>query len=585
LYVGGSGPGNYSNIQDAIDNVSEGDIVFVYRGFYQENILIHTSIQLIGQENTTTIIDGGTVGTVVSISTDNTLLQGFTIQNAKDDVRSAGIEISVAKNVIIMGNIIQENKGLGINLKGPELSNVTIIGNTIRNNSYGLYLFNDLHTCISMNTFNNNGEGIYVLHSYASTIRNNSICANRGLGIHLESTSNVVVNGNSVTTNANGIYTFNSSEITFVNNTIGWNRWYGLWTQNCSNNMITNNDILANVDVGLFLESSYDTTISTNALLDNDNGVYLKNSAGNLITNNNLRNMKVNGCFVAHSLIHRRNIWESNYWERARLFPYPIFGNIKLENITISWMNIDWSPLKEPFQSTRMKNLVGETRSILYVGGDGPNNYSSIQVAINDARSNDTIYVFNGTYYEAVLIDKPLQLLGENKSTTFLDGNGTRDIVTITANYVIVSNFGIQDGHFNILVNHSSDVTISENDIGSGLHGISIQNECSHITISKNSFLENVYGLRIFSSNDVTVSDNNFYSFKINAFYFGTSLSQGRHHWYHNYWETSHYLPYLIHGKIRIGNFSLIMFNIDWTPRSSPYQENSIVKIKYYTQD
>ncbi len=43
--VGGSGPGNFSKIQDAVDNTSDGDIVFVYNGFYQENLHIGTSIQ------------------------------------------------------------------------------------------------------------------------------------------------------------------------------------------------------------------------------------------------------------------------------------------------------------------------------------------------------------------------------------------------------------------------------------------------------------------------------------------------------------------------------------------------------------
>ena len=31
LYVGGSGPGNYTKIQDAIDNASDGDTLFVYK--------------------------------------------------------------------------------------------------------------------------------------------------------------------------------------------------------------------------------------------------------------------------------------------------------------------------------------------------------------------------------------------------------------------------------------------------------------------------------------------------------------------------------------------------------------------------
>ena len=34
LYVGGTGPGNYTSIQNAVDNASDGDTVFVYDGTY-----------------------------------------------------------------------------------------------------------------------------------------------------------------------------------------------------------------------------------------------------------------------------------------------------------------------------------------------------------------------------------------------------------------------------------------------------------------------------------------------------------------------------------------------------------------------
>ena len=36
LYVGGNGTGNYTSIQDAIDNASDGDTVYVYNGTYIE---------------------------------------------------------------------------------------------------------------------------------------------------------------------------------------------------------------------------------------------------------------------------------------------------------------------------------------------------------------------------------------------------------------------------------------------------------------------------------------------------------------------------------------------------------------------
>ena len=292
----------------------------------------------------------------------------------------------------------------------------------------------------------------------------------------------------------------------------------------------------------------------------------------------------MNACFVAHTLIHRRNLWQLNYWERARMVPYPIFGVIKLNNFWVNWINFDWRPLQQPPDSHLGTEECLYT-SFLYVGGDGPNNYSSIQQAIEDAQYNDTIYVYHGIYYEMVLINKPLQLVGENKTTTILEGNGTRDIITIIANYVTVTGFTIRNGHFNILVNHSSYGTITGNNIGSGLHGVSVQNGCRLLTISKNSFQENVYGIRLFSSTEVTISNNSLNSYKINAFYFGTAVAHGRHHWYHNYWGSSRYLPYIIIGKIRVGNFSLTWFNVDWFPLRNPYDENPIDIYKYNKRD
>jgi len=44
LYVGGIGNGNYSKIQDAIDNASVGDTVFVFNGTYNESVFIHITL-------------------------------------------------------------------------------------------------------------------------------------------------------------------------------------------------------------------------------------------------------------------------------------------------------------------------------------------------------------------------------------------------------------------------------------------------------------------------------------------------------------------------------------------------------------
>jgi hypothetical protein len=57
LYVGGIGEGNYTNIQDAVDDATDGDTVFVYDDsspYYEWNILINKSITLVGENRDTT---------------------------------------------------------------------------------------------------------------------------------------------------------------------------------------------------------------------------------------------------------------------------------------------------------------------------------------------------------------------------------------------------------------------------------------------------------------------------------------------------------------------------------------------------
>ena len=62
LYVGGSGPSNYTRIQDAIDNASNGDTIFIYDDSspYYENVYLNKkNIKLIGENSNSTIIDEG----------------------------------------------------------------------------------------------------------------------------------------------------------------------------------------------------------------------------------------------------------------------------------------------------------------------------------------------------------------------------------------------------------------------------------------------------------------------------------------------------------------------------------------------
>jgi len=81
----------------------------------------------------------------------------------------------------------------------------------------------------------------------------------------------------------------------------------------------------------------------------------------------------------------------------------------------------------------------------VYVGGDGPGNFSSIQEAITAASDSAIIFVYNGTYYENIKIEKTVCILGENKESTFIDGNLSGDVISVIADEVTISRFTIRN--------------------------------------------------------------------------------------------------------------------------------------------
>ena len=156
----------------------------------------------------------------------------------------------------------------------------------------------------------------------------------------------------------------------------------------------------------------------------------------------------------------------------------------------------------------------------IYVSSDGTADYTSIQDAINIAKDNSSIYVYNGVYNENLLINKTINLYGEDKSNTIIDGKEKSNVVNISADRVIISGFTIQNSgnssySFNyrgrdeagISINSNSN-TIENNILTNNYEGISIS-ESSYNVISNNIFAENNYiGLYIGFSDNHTISNN-----------------------------------------------------------------------------
>ena len=133
LYVGGTGPNNYTKIKDAVDDASDGDTVFVYDDsspYYEGEIKIDKSIKLSGEDRNTTIVNGQDHYFIVSTATDNITISGFTFKEGYE-----GVYLSRNNNKII-GNIVCYNKyGIVVN---PSGSNCLVQNNKIMYNEKGI---------------------------------------------------------------------------------------------------------------------------------------------------------------------------------------------------------------------------------------------------------------------------------------------------------------------------------------------------------------------------------------------------------------------------------------------------------------
>ena len=91
-----------------------------------------------------------------------------------------------------------------------------------------------------------------------------------------------------------------------------------------------------------------------------------------------------------------------------------------------------------------------------------PDDYPTIQQAVNAAGTGDMVYVRAGTYYEHVTINKSLTLQGEDRETTIIDGSGSGMVIYATANYITMSGLTATNGEFGIvLINNWSILKIT----------------------------------------------------------------------------------------------------------------------------
>ncbi len=240
LYVGGSGPSNYTSIQDAIDAAYPGDIIHVYSGNYTEHLTIDKPITLIGENKTTTIVNGIGVQDVIQIKADWVNISGFTV---KSNETAVGMKLDAVDNCTIENNVITHNKR-------------------------GIYILYSTNTIVSGNDISHSSQsGVYAIQSNDNTYEANNLSFNR-YGMMAYLSIGVRMFNNSVSDGTYGLTAVESDNITILNNMISVNV-YGNYFYNSSNITVINNEILGN-EYGLrFLLPSGVNVVHHNNFVDN----------------------------------------------------------------------------------------------------------------------------------------------------------------------------------------------------------------------------------------------------------------------------------------------------------------------------
>jgi parallel beta-helix repeat protein len=443
----------FALIQDAINAADPGTLIWVYDGTYSENLVINKALTI--QVASHPIIDGGAAGNCISVSANNVVVNGFEIRNGYNGISGQTSGSTFSNNVIHDNLNIPGSAGVGILLWGDNDNNI-ITGNTI---------------------FDNDRQGIFIGYYDTTYI----------------STGNIISYN---TIYSNGLYRY-------ANGPDASDYGIQLWT--ADNNVIEYNEIYGHDDwfpwggtfdfaQGIYLCDSDSNLVTHNYLHGNNYGVGLWHPSRLAVTNTiNYNNIAGNTgygvcTFDGPPAVDARFNWWSDASGPTHLSNTGGTGDAISDNV-------DYSPwLGATFETTPRTYHVNPTGAP-----------RAIQEAVDEASSGDTIIVHDGTYNEALYINKNLVIKaastpvitgGQLRATNY--GNRQATIFVEDASNVVLQGLDVEGQGLGVPGGTKSYAVLYENSSGT------VQN----CTVSSNT-VGDMYSAAIaaWDNSDLTIKD------------------------------------------------------------------------------
>jgi len=117
--------------------------------------------------------------------------------------------------------------------------------------------------------------------------------------------------------------------------------------------------------------------------------------------------------------------------------------------------------------------------------------FGNIQEGIDAVVEHGVVYVYNGTYCENVVVNKAVNMVGENRDNTIVDGGNSDDTLRITVNYVNITRISFTNSSYAAWSNGGLEIVSASN--------------CNIINCS---FYNNGYaGIRLYDVHDTNFSE------------------------------------------------------------------------------